>query len=405
MNISLFISFRYFFNKRKQIFATFINFLSVIGVALGVVALIIALSIMNGFQKNLTERVFASNSSINLILSSESQTQYQKITQELSQVKEIKSISPFVIGNGLIKKGKYSAAAVVKGVTEEELKATNIGKYIEVGSFINNRRRGVVIGSKLAQEIGVYLGDDITFISPEMDFASFPAMPGFFKFEVMGIFNTGIFDYDSRFIYVQLAYAQDIFELGHNIQGYGIGIEDVYAFAEVEDSIYNVLKNMGENGVTRSWFESNSALFSALKMEKVVMAIVLFLIIVIASFGMVSSLFILTIEKTRDIGILKTIGFSKKKIRQIFMFQGFSIGIMGVILGIILSGIAIFILKNYEVIKIPEDIYFMSKVPVDFKLFESVLVVIGAILICLISSIYPSVKAANQDIIEAIKYE
>ncbi|MDR0676603.1 MAG: ABC transporter permease [Elusimicrobiota bacterium] len=404
--VSFFISFRYLYSHQKKIFSvSFINILSILGIALGIAALIISLSIMNGFQKNITDRLFASNTHINLILSDESQTNenYKTIEHDILKIDEVEAISPFIIGNGMLKRGKHNLPVVLKGVTENELKITKIKDFMKIGDFIsenNIQKNGIVVGKKLLQDLGGYIGDELIFISPAIDNFSFPFLPTIHKFVIIGIFETGIYDFDSKFVYINLYFSQYIFDAAGTIHGFGIKLKDPYKFDEV---IYEIQNNLKISAFYQTWFDLNKGLFVALKMEKIVMSIVLFLIIVVASFGIISSLLILTIEKTNDIGILKTIGFRKKDIIKIFVYQSFFMSVIGIVLGIILSTITIYFLKNFDFIKIPAEVYFTSKIPVNFKFIESLYVVIGTILICLISSIIPAIKASRVDIVEAIR--
>jgi lipoprotein-releasing system permease protein len=402
MKLSFFVSLRYLHSKRKKIFSSFINILSILGIALGVSALIISLSIMNGFQSNITDRIFATSPHINLFLGQDFQDNYQQTEKSIKKINDVVSVSPFVMGNGLLKRGDTTVAVVLKGVDNSELEITDIKKYINIGSFLDNDKQGIVLGTKLMQELGAYIGDEIIFISPKIDAFSFPNLPTFHQFVIKGIFDTGIYDYDSKFGYIHLNYSQYIFDMGNKVNGFGVKIKDAYNF---QPTVLEIEHKLGIKAFVRSWFEVNKGLFSALKMEKIVMSIVLFLIIVVASFGMVSSLLIMSIEKTKDIGILKTIGFSKKDITKIFIYQGFFIGIIGIILGVIISAFVIYFLKNYDFIKLPEEIYFISKVPINLKISESLIVIFGTVLVCLISSIYPARRAANLDIIEAIRDE
>jgi lipoprotein-releasing system permease protein len=401
-NILLFISFRYLYSKRKKVFSSsFINILSILGIALGVAALIISLSIMNGFQKNITDRIFATNPHINLIFSEDSKINYRFFEKDILKLKNIDSISPFIIGNGMIKRGKNTLPVILKGTDENELKVTDIKKYIKLGNFVNKEHKnGIVVGKRFLEDLGAYIGDEVIFISPDIEKMSFPFLPKIYKFTIDGMFETGIYEFDSKFAYINLDYAQYIFDMPNKIQGFGVRTKDPFKFYEVLDEIRN---NINVHLYAQTWYDMNKGLFSALKMEKIVMSIVLFLIIVVASFGMISSLLILSIEKTNDIGILKTIGFRKKDIIKIFVYQSVFMSIIGIILGVIFSILAIVFLKNFDFIKIPEEIYFSSKVPVNFKFIESLYVVFGTFIVCIISSIFPAIKASKVDIIEAIR--
>ncbi len=402
MDLSFFVSLRYLYSPRKKFFHSFINILAVLGISLGITALIVALSIINGFQKNFTQKLFSVNSHITVQLGKNFQKDYKNIESKIQKLKNVKAISPFVVGNGLLKKNNYSSPVLLKGIEKSETQITDITKYLKYGKMFDFEKSGIIVGSALMKELGAFLGDELIFISPNIDLFKFPSIPNFFKFKVSGIFETGIYDIDSKFAFINLKFAQYIFDMPERIHGFGVKLNDLYNFEPLKQKIET---GLGIKAFVETWFDLNKGLFSALKMEKIVMTIVLFLIIIVGSFGIVSSLLIMSIEKLKDIGIMKTIGFSKKSIIKIFLYEGLFIGIIGIICGIIFSSIILFFLKNYDFIKLPQEIYFVSRVPVEFKFLESIFVVIGTLLLCILSSLYPAFRAGNADIIEAIRDE
>ncbi len=401
-NIDLFISLRYLFSKNKKIFnSVFINVLSVLGIMLGVASVIVTLSIMNGFKKNIVDRIFAANYHSSFLFPSKSIVDYKNFENKLSKIEDVKSFSPFIIKNGILKVKDKSFPIILKGVKEKEIETIDIKKYIKAGTFVSNtQKNSIVLGKKLLERLGLWIGDELIFISPNFEKINFPFMPSIYKFVISGIFDTGIYEFDTGFAFINLDYADYIFDMRGKVDGYGIRLKDPF---KTREFLENVVKTMDLFFYIETWQDANRTLFSAIKLEKLVMGIVLFLIIIVASFGIISSLLMLSIEKTNDIGILKTIGFRKLDIIKIFLYQSSIMSIIGIILGIILSGIVIFVLRNYDFIKIPSEIYFSSRVPVEFRIIEGIFIIVITFLICTLSSIYPALKASNSSIIDAVR--
>lgn len=402
LSIDLFISLRYLFSKNKKIFnSLFINILSILGIMLGVASVIVTLSIMNGFKKNIVDKIFATNYHASFLFPSKTIVDYDDFERDLLKLEGIEKFSPFIIKNGILKVKDNSFPVILKGVKESEIETIDIKKCMKVGDFISDdKKNSIVLGKKLLERLGLWIGDEIIFISPNFEKINFPFMPSIYKFVISGVFDTGIYEFDTGFAFINIDYANYIFDMKGKIDGYGIRLKNPF---KVDDFLENIRKRMRLFFYIETWQEMNKTLFSAIKMEKLVMGIVLFLIILVASFGIISSLLMLSIEKTNDIGILKTIGFRKLDIIKIFLYQSSIMSIIGIVLGIILSGIIIFVLKNYDFIKIPSEIYFSSRVPVELKINESFFIIIITFLICTFSSIYPALKASNASIIDAVK--
>ncbi|MFC1546610.1 lipoprotein-releasing ABC transporter permease subunit [bacterium] len=403
MNLSFFISWRYLYAKRKQVFISFISFISVAGIALGVSALVITLSIMNGFQTDLKNKILTTNPHI-IIFSVQKDTikDYTRVTELIKTVPDVKGAAPFIYGQGILKKGKHNTGIVLKGVTNREVSVTNISDYIKSGKFIFDKEKTVCLGKDLASTLGAQIDDEVIFISPSTSITAFGQMPKWRKFKVTGIIETGMYEYDSHIAYISLEQGQTLFDLKDRVTGIGVQISDPYKVDEVSPKI---LRSLGSGYWSKTWLKMNYSLFTALKLEKIVMFIIMVLIIIVAAFGIISSLTLMTIEKTRDIGILKAMGCSTKKVAHIFIYQGLYLGCFGTFTGLVLGLTVLIILKNYEFIKLPADIYYLSTVPVNIDVLDMIIVAAAAVLISLFSTLYPAYRAAKQDPSIALHYE
>jgi lipoprotein-releasing system permease protein len=403
LNLPLFISWRYLHARRKQVFVSFITWISVLGVGIGVAALILTLSIMDGFQDNIKEKILISNPHIILMsYTSQGIKDYKYVIDIIKKNKGITNASPFVYGQGILKAGKYSSGVLVRGVTKDEVNVTSIAKYLKRGVFDFTQKKSLVLGQELARNLGVALGDEVVLISPELEISAFGQIPRWEKFKVVGITETGMFEYDSNLAYIGLDEAQSIFDLDSRVTGIGIKVDNAY---NAEDYSREIDNNLGNNFLVKSWFRMNASLFGALKLEKAVMFIIMVTIILVASFGIVSSLTFMTIEKTRDIGILKAMGCSRDKIAKIFVYQGLLIGFIGILLGLILGLCSLYLLSHYDIVKLPSDIYYISRLPVHVKIWNIILVCAVAVMISLFSTLYPSRKASKLDPSKALRYE
>ncbi|MBU1912514.1 MAG: lipoprotein-releasing ABC transporter permease subunit [Candidatus Omnitrophica bacterium] len=393
MPYELWISFRYLISRRKEKFISIISFISIMGVALGVTALIVVLAVMSGFDNDLREKIVGTNSHI-IIEKEGGITDYNGLVAEINKIPHVKASSPFINGQALIRQDEQVLGLILRGIDPvREKNVTNIQKYLESGT-IEVKKDTVLIGKELSLRLGLKIGDVISLISA--------ADPKPKSFKIAGIFNSGMFEYDMNLVFTNLEGAQAFYATGNVAGGIGVRVDDVNRADSIKK---NVQEKIGFDYWVRSWSELNKNLFSALKLEKITMFIILALIVVVACFNIASTLIMMVMEKTKDIGILKSIGADNRSIRKIFMLDGFLIGFAGTVLGAIGGFGLSYLLKTYQFIQLPKDIYYIDRLPVNLELLDSITVIAAAMLISLLSTLYPSWQAAKMEPVEALRYE
>ena len=393
MRYELLVSFRYLVSKHREGFISMVSFISIMGVAVGVTALIVVLAVMNGFDNDLREKIVGTNSHI--VIEKEGGIEdYDSLVNRVNGLPHVISSAPFVNGQALIRHKDQVIGVIFRGIDpEREKKVTDIEKYLQEGAF-SLERDTVLIGKELAWRLSLKPGDTISLISAAT------TIPKFFR--VAGVFNSGMFDYDMNLVFTNMEGAQDFYGIDNLAGGIGVKIDNVYRADSVKNEIQ---EEIGFDYWVRSWTDLNKNLFSALKLEKVTMFVILALIVVVACFNIAGTLIMVVMEKTKDIGILKSIGAANSGIRNIFMLNGFLVGVLGTVLGAAGGFFLCHLLKTYQFIKLPRDIYYIDRLPVNLRLVDSLAVVIVAITISLVSTLYPAWKAARMEPVDALRYE
>ncbi|MCD6319536.1 MAG: lipoprotein-releasing ABC transporter permease subunit [Candidatus Desulfofervidaceae bacterium] len=412
MPYELFISLKYLRGKRKQKFISLITFFSIIGVMVGVMTLIIVLSVMSGFEREVRTRILGINAHIFVLNFRGPFSEYQSVMNEIKQIKGVVGVTPFIYAQVMVSSGQRVSGAVLRGTDPESVsKVTNLAKILKAGTLqaLNTPKTvegqnlpGLIMGQELAKNLGVWIGDVVSVISPFGQITPLGQIPKVKRFVVCGIFNSGMYEYDSTLIYISLKDAQRFLDLAEEVTGLEVKISDIFKAKTLARKIKDKL---GFPFWTKDWMEMNRSLFSALKLEKLTMFIILILIVVVAAFNIASSLIMMVMEKTKDIAILKAMGATNRNIMRIFVYQGLIIGLIGTILGVISGTSVCLLLKHYHFIQLPQGVYYISTLPVEIRLGDMVVIALGAMGLSFLATIYPARQAAQLDPVEAIRYE
>ena len=407
MSFEWFVSKRYLRAKRKQKFISLISVISILGVAVGVMALIVVLSVYTGFTEGLRDQIIGINSHILVQRYGYNIEKPETIAARIESVKGVVATTPYIFSQVLISSGQNSSGVVLRGIDPQTAgKVINIGRQMTSGRLTDLDREdtlpGIVLGKEMARQLTVARGSKVRLISPNGPLSPVGILPKIRTCQVVGIFETGMFEYDSTLGFINLATARSLSGEDEGVHGLEVRVENVDQADRVADAIR---KELGPGFSTRDWMQLNQNLFAALKLEKAGIFIALDLIILVAALNIISALVMVVMEKTRDIAILKSMGATTGSIMRIFFNQGAVIGLTGTTLGV-LGGLGLcWILKRYKFIELPSNVYPMSTMPIKVVPMDVGLIALSAILITLAATLYPSWKASKVRPAEALTYE
>ncbi|HOO46727.1 MAG TPA: lipoprotein-releasing ABC transporter permease subunit [Deltaproteobacteria bacterium] len=410
MRFEFLVAKKYLRAKKSQGFISFTSGLSVCGIALGVMALIVVLSVMNGFEEDIKTKILGTQSHIVISHYSGGITDPSHVQTESMKDPEVIGATPFILSQGLISSPGGISGVVIRGIDPESAsKVIRLKEIIVRGSIDGMNESGILVGSELAAYAGITIGDAVTLISATGIITPLGMIPKSMSFVVKGIFSTGMYEYDSNMVYISLGDAQTLF-MKDMPSGIEIKIKDIYRAETVADRL---IAGLGQGYWAKTWKDMNMSLFSALKLEKTVMFIILLFIILVAAFSIISTLIMMVMEKRKDIAILKSMGATTGQILRIFITLGMVIGLSGTIAGVVLGllltynldPVISFIELIFGIEVMPIDVYYITGLPtkVDYPLVFIMALV--SIALSFLATIYPARQAARQDPVEVMRYE
>ncbi len=411
MSFEYFIGGRYLRARQKNAFISLITVLSIAGVTVGVMALIVVIGVMTGFESDLKSRILAGQSHLIVLRHGGSFTDYREVMEKIRTVDGVEASTPFIYAQTMLRSAYGASGAVLRGIDPQT--AGRVIKTLRQVSLpeasptddqgdASAGYPGIVLGRELARNLGVLEGDMIYLISPRGMLSPIGHIPAMRQFRVTGFFESGMYEYDGSFAYIHLNEAQKMLRLDHSVTGIEVRVRDIYQAKQIGDKI---ISRLGYPYWVKDWMQMNQNLFRALKLERRVMFVILTLIVLVAAFNIASTLIMMVMGKTRDIAILKAMGATDKHIRKIFVFNGMVIGMIGTGLGLCFGLLLCTVLKHYDIVELTGDIYyFTTTLPVKLEAWDVIAIVSAALSICFLATLYPARQAAKLDPVEAIRY-
>lgn len=412
MTFEFFISRRYFRSKPNQAIIALITLLSIIGVAIGVTALIVVIAVMSGFETDLKSRILGIEPHLVIDKNATPMKDYQKVVRLCRQNNQVLAAWPVVKLQVMLRSESRVTGATVKGV--DPLTAGNGLRIDSLKALLNNdlsnaeqNKNGgadaapIVLGRGLARSLGLIKGDSLFIISPRGALAPIGFVPFMKRFRVVEFFETGMYEYDGSLAFMNLADAQSLAHMKSTAGAVEMRVADIY---KTESLGKKLIAQLDPSYRFQDWIKLNKNLFAALKLEKSAMFLTLTLIILVATFSIISSLVMMVMEKTKDIAILKTIGATGRSIQKLFVYQGMFIGLIGTAAGVIIGTLLCYLQLKYHLVTLPGDVYYITAMPVNLRLLDVLSVSASALFICFLATLYPAMRAAKLNPVEAIRY-
>jgi len=409
MAFETFIARRYLLSKKKVQFITIITMISIVGVAVGVAALAAVISVFNGFSKFQTDILTGFDPHIRIEASSGTTiSDYNELIRKVSSAVKFKAIAPYTLNKGIVSSSKFNVVVFLKGVEEDKVsELSDVKERTTLGKFEfkdNENVGGIILGGGLAARLQARPGDTLTVMSPvgmEKALTQIVA-PKTLKFVVRGIYESENRDYDKLYSFISLSKAQNLFDLGKAVNGVELRLDNIN---HSDDTKSLLVPMLGKDFTVETWYDLHEELYSIMKVERWTAFVILSLIVAVASFSIVGSLTMTVIEKRRDIGILKAMGTSNKSIIRIFMFEGVLIGVYGTIAGVILGLLICFIQIKFKLFPLDPMVYPIDALPIDMRISDFIYISLCAMGLSFVASLYPALRAAAQEPIQAIRWE
>lgn len=411
----LFIGLRYTRAKRRNHFISFISLTSMVGIALGVAALIVVLSVMNGFQKELRTRILGVASHIQITGANNQLSDWPALVRFVQGSPQIEAAAPYIMAQGLLSFDQNVQGSIIRGILPDaEDRVARIGAQMKAGKLddLKPGEFGIVLGGELAQSLGVVMGDKVVVMAPQGQVTPTGMVPRLKQFRVVGIFQIGMYEYDASLALIHMQDAAKLYRMSDAVSGVRLKLTNLDEAPAISRDLARQLAGFGAYYVS-DWTEQHANFFQAVQMEKRVMFVILTLIVAVAAFNIVSTLVMAVTDKRADIAILRTLGAAPASVMKIFIVQGASIGILGTVIGVAggvllalnIGTIVPFIEQLFGIHFLPKEIYYISELPSDLLWSDVVSIGLLSLVLSLLATLYPSWKAANLNPAEALRYE
>lgn len=412
----LFVGMRYTRAKRRNHFISFISLTSMVGIGLGVAALIVVLSVMNGFQEELRSRILGVASHLQITGANNVLSDWSAVSAKVQTANHVTGSAPYIMAQGMLSNGQAVQGAIVRGVLPSvEGKVSDLADHMRAGHLADLKAGefGIVLGAELAQSLGVILGDKVVLMAPQGQFTPTGVVPRIKQFTVVGLFQIGMYEYDAGLALINIEDAAKLYRMGDKVSGVRLKLDDLFLAPKISRDLAVVLSDETQALFLTDWTQEHANFFRAIQMEKRVMFIILALIVAVAAFNIVSTLVMAVTDKRADIAIMRTFGASPASIMTIFIVQGALIGVIGTVVGAFfgvlialnISTIVPFIEHLFNVQFLAKDVYYISELPSHLLWGDVITIVILSFFLSLIATLYPSWKASKMNPAEALRYD